>query len=186
MKLSTRDMILAALFTALTVLGAKINFLLPDIPITLQPLIVMLAGCILGSKTAFISQIVYIALGLMGIPVFAKPVAGPSYLLQSSFGFLLGFAAASYIIGLIVEKVRKKTLYTFVMANMAGLFIIYLFGVLYLYGLMNLYMGKHIGFVKAVTIGVLPFIVKDIILGFIISALAYNIYMRVKSQMRNA
>lgn len=186
MKLTVRDMTLAALFTALTVVGAKINFLLPDVPITMQPIIVMLAGSLLGSKTALLSQIVYIAIGLIGIPVFAKPIAGPAYLATPSFGYLIGFAVGAYVIGLIIEKSNKKSLVTFVTANMAGLIIFYFFGVLYLYGLMNLYLGKSMGLMNAVSIGMLPFIAKDIALCIGVSVLASNVYHRVRSQLRSA
>lgn len=186
MKLTVRDMILAALFTALTVVAAKINFLLPEIPITLQPIVVMLAGCILGSKAAFFSQVVYIAIGLMGVPVFAKPLAGPAYIVTSSFGYLIGFAAGAYVIGLIVERSRSKSLFTFITANMVGLIIFYFFGVTYLYGLMNLYLAKPMSLMKAVTLGMLSFLAKDIILGIGVSGLSFTIYKRVKSQFRSA
>lgn len=185
MKLSVRDMTLAALFTALTVVGAKINFLLPDIPVTLQPIIVMLAGSLLGSKTALLSQIVYITIGLMGIPVFAKPIAGPAYIFTPSFGYLIGFAAGAYVVGFIVEKSGKKSLPAFLAANFAGLAVIYFFGILYFYGLMNLYMGNPVGLTAAAAM-MLPFMAKDAVLGFVVSVLAFNVYHRIKSQLINA
>jgi biotin transport system substrate-specific component len=181
MKLSPKDMVLAALFTALTVVGAKINFLLPGIPITFQPIIVMLAGCLLGSKPAFLSQVVYVLIGLIGIPVFAKPIAGPVYLVQPSFGYLIGFIISAFVIGLIIEKSKKKNLLKFIIANMTGLFIIYFFGVLYMYGLMNLFLGKNISIIKAIIAGAFQlFLLKDIILGFLVSFIALNIYNRIK------
>jgi len=184
MKLSVRDMILAALFTALTVVAAKINFLLPEVPITFQPIIVMLAGCVLGSKAAFLSQVVYIAIGLMGVPVFAKPLAGPAYIVTSSFGYLIGFAVGAYVIGLIVEKSVRKSLYTFITANMTGLIIVYFFGVMYLYGLMNIYIAKPMSLMNAITLGILPFLAKDIILCIAVSGLSFTIYRRIKSQLK--
>lgn len=183
MKLSTKDMILAALFTALTVIGAKINFLLPGVPITFQPIIVMLAGCLLGSKTAFLSQVVYVLIGLIGIPVFAKPISGPIYLLEPSFGYLIGFVISAFIIGLLIEKSKKKTIMTFIIANMTGLLIIYFFGVLYMYALMNLFLGRDISINKAIVSGALQvFLLKDVIFSFIVSFIAFNIYNRIKSQ----
>lgn len=180
-KLTTKDMILAALFTALTIVGAKINLLFPEVPVTLQPMVVMLSGSLLGSKVASLSQIVYIALGLIGIPVFAKPMAGPAYISTPSFGYLIGFVIGAYIIGRIIEKANKKTILVFIYANIVGLFIFYLFGVLHFYILMNLFMSKSINLVKTLSICVFPFIVKDILLGILMSVISYNIYNKVKA-----
>lgn len=180
-RLTTKDMILAALFTALTIVGAKINLLFPEIPVTLQPMVVMLSGSLLGSKAALFSQIAYIALGLIGIPVFAKPMAGPAYISSPSFGFLIGFAVGAYIIGRIIEKANKKSLFVFICANMAGLIIFYLFGVLHFYILMNLFLSKSINIIKTLSICVFPFILKDILLGILMSVISYNIYNKVKT-----
>jgi biotin transport system substrate-specific component len=144
----------------------------------------MLAGCFIGSRTAFLSQVVYIFTGLIGIPVFAKPIAGPAYILTPSFGFLIGFAAAAYVIGLIVEKSIKRSLAVFLTANISGLLIIYFFGVLHLYALMNLYLNKPMSIMKAASVGAAPFIIKDIILGVVISFLAHKLYPRIRAQLR--
>lgn len=185
MKIKTKEMILAGLFAALTVIGAKINLLLPDVPVTLQPIIVMLAGSLLGSRVAFLSQLIYLLSGLIGLPVFAKPIAGPAYILQPSFGYLIGFVLAAYIIGLIVEK-SNKTIYTFFAANVIGIIIIYFFGIIFIFALMNLYMGKHINIYYAISIGAAPFILKDLILGIAVSIVSYSIYKRTRLVLKDA
>ena len=185
MKLKTRDIILAALFTAMTVVGAKINLLLPEIPFTFQPIMVMLSGSLIGSKAALLSQVTYLIMGLIGIPVFAKPIAGPAYIVQPSFGYILGFIAASYVIGKIIEKSRKKNIPVFILSNMAGLAVIYSIGVLYIFALMNLFLGKSISLIKAIMIGFVPFILKDIALGIVVALLSYTIYNRMKSQIKS-
>lgn len=179
MKIPLRNMILTAFFTTLTIIGAKINILIFEIPITLQPIIITMAGCLIGSKAAFLSQIVYIMLGLIGIPVFAKSSAGPAYLLQPSFGYLIGFAFAAFIIGRIIEISNKKSVGLFIVSSMAGLIVIYFFGVIYIYGLFNIYMKQDIDIFKAVSIGILPFIIKDTIMNIFTSALSYTIYRRI-------
>lgn len=179
MKLKTSNIILAALFSALTIVGAKINFLFPEIPVTLQPVIVILAGSLIGSRAALLSQIVYLTLGLIGIPVFAKPIAGPSYVLQPTFGYLLGFIVSAFVIGFIIERNKNKSLFTFALASIIGLFIIYIFGISYFYFLMNYFIGKMIGITGAV-IMMFPYMIKDLILGLVTSSLAYEIYRRVK------
>ncbi|HBM75014.1 MAG TPA: biotin transporter BioY, partial [Clostridiaceae bacterium] len=97
-----------------------------------------------------------------------------------SFGYIIGFTAAAYIIGLIIEKSRKSII-SFIAANMAGIAVIYFFGVIYIYLLMNLYMGKHINMLKAISIGLAPFIIKDIIIAFVLSFICRKIYFTLKN-----
>ena len=78
-----------ALMTALTVAGAYITIPIPNLPFTLQTLSALLAGLILKRKDALISEIIYIALGLIGLPVFAAGGAGIAYVLRPSFGYVL-------------------------------------------------------------------------------------------------
>jgi biotin transport system substrate-specific component len=184
MKMTVKEMIFAALFASLTAAGAKINILLPGIPVTLQTLIVMTAGCLIGKKPALISQIVYIAIGLLGVPVFAKPIAGPAYIFQPTFGYLIGFAIGAYFIGYIIEKSKRKTPFFFFLANISGLIIIYLFGTIYLYGLSNLYLGSSMGFLKALSAGALPFILKDMILGIPVALVSYEVHRRTNGLIK--
>ncbi|KPU42269.1 biotin transporter BioY [Oxobacter pfennigii] len=186
MKFSTREMILAALFAGLTIIGAKVNLLLPEIPITLQPVVVMMAGSLLGRKTALLSQVVYVLLGLIGIPVFSKPLSGPAYIITPSFGYLIGFVAAAYVIGLVIEKSTKKSIVTFMAANALGLICIYVIGVTYMYFLMNVYLNKPMTILNAIALGVAPSIIKDVLMGFLISALSANMYKRINLQLRKS
>lgn len=179
MKITIKEMLLAALFSSLTVLGAKLNLLLPHIPVTLQPVIVILAGCIIGRRPALLSQIVYVLMGLIGLPVFAKPDAGLSYIFQPSFGFLIGFIAAAYIIGTIIDKSNKKTIFIFIGAAMTGLLTIYISGITYFYILMNTYLGRYMGIIDVLLI-MLPLLIKDIALGIVVSILSSQVYYRIK------
>lgn len=85
----TRTMSLAALFAALTAIGAFLQIPVGITSITLQFLFTSLAGLLLGAKWGALSQLVYVILGLVGLPVFTQG-GGPGYLLQPSMGFLLG------------------------------------------------------------------------------------------------
>ena len=71
MKISAKELSLISMFTALTAIGAFISFPVGPVPITLQSLFVILSGLVLGSKLGALSQLVYILLGLVGIPIFA-------------------------------------------------------------------------------------------------------------------
>lgn len=104
-KFTTRDLILCALFTALSAIGAFIRIPVPLVPFTLQITFTTLAGLLLGSKKGAISVAVYVLMGLIGIPVFTQG-GGFSYVLKPSFGFLVAF-----IIGAFVNRAycRKET-----------------------------------------------------------------------------
>ncbi|NCC54715.1 MAG: biotin transporter BioY, partial [Erysipelotrichia bacterium] len=106
MKLSIKSMCLCSLFAVLIAVGAFIKIPISIVPITLQTLFVVLAGIILGKRDAFISVLLYIVIGLIGIPVFANG-GGIAYVLQPSFGYLLGFMLVAYFIGYFSESVEK-------------------------------------------------------------------------------
>jgi len=80
-KRSLRGMVYASMFGALTAVGAYIMIPLPPVPVTLQTLFVFLAGALLGGSLGALSQVVYILLGVIGLPVFAGGKAGAGVLL---------------------------------------------------------------------------------------------------------
>ena len=107
----TQDVAVCGLFTALIAVGAFIKIVIPvgadTMNFTLQWLFVLLAGLLLGSKRAFRSVAVYLITGLIGFPIFARG-GGPAYLLRPTFGFLLGFALASWVIGFCVKSSGRQ------------------------------------------------------------------------------
>ena len=111
-RLSTRELVWAALFSALIAVGAFIKIPLGVVPLTLQLFFVILAGLLLGARLGFIAVFTYVAIGLLGIPVFTRG-GGIGYVLQPTFGYILGFCFAAFVAGLIVEKSAKKTLFTY-------------------------------------------------------------------------
>ena len=108
-KFTTRDLILCALFTALSAIGAFIRIPVPLVPFTLQITFTTLAGLLLGSKKGAISVAVYVLMGLIGIPVFTQG-GGFSYVLKPSFGFLVAFIIGAFVTGLIIEKETKSVI----------------------------------------------------------------------------
>ena len=102
-------MILCALFAALIAVGAFIKIPVPVVPFTLQYLFTMLSGLMLGSKWGLAAVGIYIALGLAGLPVFAQG-GGIGYVLQPSFGYIIGFALGAFVTGLIAQKKRRPSL----------------------------------------------------------------------------
>ncbi len=160
---NTRDLILVAMFAALTAIGAFIKVPIPYVPFTLQYLFCALAGVILGSRLGALSQIVYVAIGLAGVPVFTEG-GGFNYIFKPTFGYLIGFIIAAYVIGKIRENIKELTFTKAVLMMLAGLFFVYLLGVVYLYVSYNLYLGKNITFYFAFFYGFVVCIAGDLIL----------------------
>ncbi len=182
MKKKATDTVLISLFTALTVVGAFIKIPIPHVPLTLQTLMVMLAGLILGSRRGALSQVLYLILGLLGLPVFAQG-GGPAYILQPSFGFLLGFIAGAYVIGKIVEGEKNLSLFRTVTALILGQVAIYLLGISYLYLNLNFILHKPISLLAAVKIGILVFIPGDILKTAVAALVVAPIRQRLLSQI---
>ncbi len=139
----TREMVLFALFTAMTAVGAFIRVPVPVCPFTLQLLFTTLAGLILGSRRGALSVLLYVLLGLAGVPVFTEG-GGPSYIFQPTFGYLIGFIAGAWLTGRIREG-GAPTMGRLLSADFAGLAVVYLFGMIYVYIINNFYLGTPIG-----------------------------------------
>lgn len=141
MKNRTRTLILTALFAALTAVGAFLKFPLGEMAVTLQFLFTALAGILLGPKWGAVSQGVYVALGLVGLPVFTMG-GGPGYVFQPSFGFLLGLIPAAAVAGAVAGG--RGSARRVVPACLAALGTLYLVGLPYMYGIVNLYLGREL------------------------------------------
>jgi biotin transport system substrate-specific component len=180
--MKTKDLVLIALFAALTAIGGFLNIPTPTVPFSLQFLFCAYAGVLLGWKKGMISQALYLAVGLSGLPVFAKG-GGLGYVLQPSFGFLLGFVACAAIIGYIVEKSSKHGFIRIFTAVSLGLLSTYVTGTVYLYLITNYLAvpGSEITFKTALAWGVAPFILFDMIKVIIVSATSAKILPAMSS-----
>lgn len=143
--ISAQQLVLCGLFAALIAAGAFIRIPVPVVPFTLQFLFTTLAGMFLGPGLGAVSVLVYLALGLMGLPIFAQG-GGPSYVLMPSFGYLLGFAAGTFITGKIAEKKAKPSFRRLVLAGAAGLLAVYAIGMAYYYSICNFVLETPIAF----------------------------------------
>ena len=126
----------------LDALGARINFPLPfGNYYSLQFLFVLLAGILLGPYYGALSLGLYVALGLMGFPLFAAG-GGIAYVVKPTFGFLLGFVAAAFVTGTLVQILTKHRFSAshrsllflqYLVASLGGLVVTYGFGIFYMY-----------------------------------------------------
>lgn len=169
MKLNTKQIILAGLFAALTAVGAFIQIPLGTVPITMQFLFTGLSGVMLGGRLGALSQLIYIAVGLSGVPVFAGGIGGIGAVIKPSFGYLIGFIIAAYVIGRIVEGNKRTGFIKLFGASIIGITVIYAVGVPYLYLIMKYAAGSDITFIAALKAGFLIFIPGDLIKCIIIA-----------------
>jgi len=132
--LSIQELSVGGLFAALIAGGAFIKVTLPTEPFpmhfTLQWFFVLLAGLLLNKRLAGASVGVYLLVGLSGVPVFAAG-GGPSYLLRPTFGYLIGFAVAAYVMAWLCEMIRVLNYMKLLLVSLAGLLLYYGIGVLY-------------------------------------------------------
>lgn len=179
MKLKVKDMIYVSIFAALMVVGAYIRIPFPVIPITLQPFFCALAGIMIGSRLAFTSQIIYIALGLAGLPVFAKG-GGITYIFQPSFGFILGFALCAYVVGKISERQQSINIKGSLISLFSGLASIYALGIPFMYMILRFYKNNPDATVWYIITMNLPFLIKDLVLYIIIAITSVTVVPIVK------
>lgn len=197
MTLSTRSMALTALFAALTALGAFLAIPIGPMSITLQTLFVLLAGILFGARLGALSQLIYIALGLFGLPVFSGFTGGLSSVFKPSFGFLIGFIVAAYLVGFLAEKYlyqsakpnslqnpSKRSIFFFkiLLIAFAGSFFIYLLGIPYMYFILHQVMHTEITFCGAVKAGCLVFLPGDILKALLASLLGMKILPKIKQR----
>lgn len=143
-KITTKEMTLCALFTALTAAGAFIKIPVPVVPFTLQFLFAILAGLLLGGRLGAFSVGVYAGLGLAGLPIFAEG-GGFWYLLKPSFGYIIGFIAAAYVSGRLTESRTAPSSRRTLSAALIGLLLVYAIGMVYYYIICNFVINTPIG-----------------------------------------
>ncbi|NLU24327.1 MAG: biotin transporter BioY [Clostridiales bacterium] len=159
-KITTRDLILTALFAALTAVGAFVKIPFAFSAITLQFFFTAMAGILLGARLGALSQLVYVLLGLLGLPIFTLG-GGIGYFLYPTCGFLLGLIPAAWVTGKLTEK--KADFKHIALGALAGLGILYLFGLPYMALTLNVYMGKGMSLWAILMAGTIPFLPGDFV-----------------------
>lgn len=165
-----RRTLAAGAFVVLTTLGAYAAIPLPwtPIPMTLQPLFVLLAGLVLGPTLGATSMVSYVVLGAVGLPVFAGGQAGIAWLMGPTGGFILAFPAAAFVTGWLAESKDSGTV-RLLAALVGGLAVIYLGGTAQL----ALLMGRTVA--DALALAVVPFLVGDVIESLVALAIATRV-----------
>ena len=137
----------------LLIISAKIKVPLYPVPMTLQPLAVLMISMLFGRNLASATVGLYIFQGLLGLPVFAYG-GGFMYIFGPTGGFIIGFLLAAIILGHLADKGWGRSLFTSILCMVIGLFIIYFMGILQL--------SVIKGFDYAILKGFYPFIIGDL------------------------
>lgn len=161
-KSRTANLSLCALFTALTGICACIAVPLPftPVPVSLATLAVLLSGGLLGAKYGAISQIVYIVLGAIGIPIYHSFTSGVGILVGPTGGYLVGYIAMAFVIGLLIKRLplNKYKGYSVISIGIAitiGMYVCYALGTLWFM------LTTGTGLWSALAMCVLPFLPGD-------------------------
>lgn len=173
--ISTRDMILIAMFAAIIAILGYVSVVVPisPVPITGQTLGIMIIGLLLNKKQAAYSVLIWILVGIAGAPVFSGGRGGLSVLFSPTGGYIVGFLVGAYAISALkgesISLVRMSLSVVF-----GGIFVIYMFGIPWLAYTTG--MDIYTAFTK----GAFPFLVGDLIKSFIAVNLGYALRMRLK------
>jgi biotin transport system substrate-specific component len=154
-----RDLTLVAAAALLTAACAQISFPLPGspVPVTGQTFAVVLTGAALGANRGAAGQILYVGLGLIGLPFYADATSGPSVVFGATGGYLLAFPLAAYVTGKLAERRFDRTPAKSLPAFLLGSLIVFAIGVPWLAVAADLSLGK------AIELGFVPFIPGGIV-----------------------
>jgi biotin transport system substrate-specific component len=151
-----RMMVYAALFAALTAVGAFLSVPIGPVPIVLQNMFVYLAGLLLGSRWGLASVGTYLLVGAVGLPVFAGGLGGIGRLVGPTGGYLFGYLPTVFLIGKMA-RTEAPQMMTDVLAMICGTLVLYACGVTWL----KIVSGMPLG--KTLALGMYPFLIGDAI-----------------------
>jgi biotin transport system substrate-specific component len=152
------------LFVVLTAAAAQVSIPLPftPVPLTLQPMVVLLGGAVLGARLGMAAQVVYLAAGIAGLPVFAASAVLPQgvlRLLGPTGGYLMSYPLAAFVAGWLAERGLDRRYLTSLFAMACGLAIIFTCGIVWL----ALFARPAVGLDAALRTGLYPFIPLDLV-----------------------
>jgi biotin transport system substrate-specific component len=137
--------------------AAQLRIPLPftPVPVTGQTFAVLLIGALFGAKRGVATVIMYLSLGIMGLPVFAAAPPGPGALLSPTAGYLAGYVGAAWVTGTLSERGWDRRPWSTALAMAIGSGVIFSFGVLWL--------SQFVGWGRVLQEGFLPFIPGDLL-----------------------
>ena len=170
MRSKVSMLVLAGLFAALTAVGAFLHIPLGLVSVSLQFLFTALAGVLLGPRWGAASQLAYVALGLIGLPIFTMG-GGPGYLLQPSAGFLLALIPSAWLIGRLCAG-KPLTPLRVCAACVAGDLALYVIGLPYMALILNGYLDRQLSLSVIFWTGMVVYLPGDALKIAVTAALA--------------
>ena len=173
--MNTRIPLITALFTGLIIVGTFIRIPLPPVPITLQTLFVILISLLGGLKIGFSSFSVYLLLGAIGLPIFSTG-GGLGALIGPTGGYIFGMLLSTIVAGTFsnLSRYRDNKLLFFIIGGLLATFSIYLIGIPWLK------ISSNLEWSVALKVGVLPFIVGDIVKLIVAISLSLKFFDRIQ------
>lgn len=173
MKLSIKDIIVCGLLASITAVLSQISIPIPftTVPLTMQVFAVMLCGMLLGPKLGFISQIIYLSIGSIGMPVFSQMSAGFGIILGPTGGFLLSFPIVAFTVGYFYHRYKSKLL--LVLGMICGLIVSYLIGTI------QFCLITKVSFISGLMACVIPFVAVDLLKIALVYVVGSSICKRV-------
>ena len=159
-SVNVQMLVLTALFTALTAIGAFIRIPTAWVSFTLQIFFTFLAGILLGPGWGALSQLIYVLLGLIGVPVFTEG-GGFGYVFHVTFGFLLGLIPCAAVTGALARSKARRSTLRIILACLAGLAVLYAVGLPYMAWVLNVHLGKGLDTMTILKSGMLIFLPWD-------------------------
>lgn len=173
-RLSTRELTLAALFVAVTAVLSQIVVPMPLVPFNLAVMAVFLCGSMQRKGAALLSQLCYLLLGAVGVPVFAQFSAGPSVLFGVTGGYLLAYPVMAWLVAWLIEVWAGDSFWKRFLSMAAAMAPLYLFGTAWF----AVYLHKS--FTQAAMAACLPFVPFDLAKGLTASYVSLLVKKRVR------
>lgn len=155
--------VMVAFGVALIALAAKVQIPFIPVPMTLQTLAIAGIAAAYGFRLGLATIFAYLAIGFMGAPVFAGPVAGPAYLMGPTAGFLAGFVVLTAIVGYVADRTSSKNPFALFGAMIVGDVVLFALGFVWLAYFFVTGSGNTLGAEFAWAKGVSPYILGDIV-----------------------
>ena len=147
-----RNAVLAVVGSLIVAAAAQVNVPMVPVPMTLQTLAVLMIGAAYGARLGAATLALYALEGAIGLPVFAGFKSG---VMLASFGYVLGFIAAAYVVGFLAERGWDRSIPKMFAAMLLGAAVLYVPGLIWL--------SAWIGVDKAIQFGLVPFLVGDLV-----------------------
>ena len=177
-----RDVLLVVGFALLTAAAAQIEIQLgfTPVPLTGQTFAVLLSGAVLGMRRGALSQLVYWMAGLTGLPFYSGGAGGWKSGTGATLGYLVGFIVAAGAIGYLAEKKQDRNFATSLPAMLLGSTLIYSCGAAWLTTYLNI--GFATGETNAISLGVAPFLVGDVIKALLAAACTTGVWAAINKR----